>query len=188
MPHCWKSHVAAQIKILMVSNRNFLSRVPAPLKWLAGLFYFLILRATTIYWNTFVTFHKVFCARCGTNCIDSWYLPSSLLFILTRIPTHKKYRTLCFPTLSNPAVDETVLTPVKWCCNTGEVPIRIKKKTMGNRHLVRNYYFLWFYINVCNKSISAFDGELTYLYNCIWMVSYFWLISSNIQSQVGKKV
>ena len=30
-------------------------------------------------------------------------------------------------TLSNPAVGETVLTPVKWCCNTGEVPIRIKK-------------------------------------------------------------
>ena len=30
-------------------------------------------------------------------------------------------------TLSNPAVGETVLTPVKWCCNTGEVPICIKK-------------------------------------------------------------
>ena len=30
-------------------------------------------------------------------------------------------------TLSNPAVGETFLTPVKWCCNTGEVPIRIKK-------------------------------------------------------------
>ena len=30
-------------------------------------------------------------------------------------------------TLSNPAVGETVLTPVKWCCNTGEVPIRIQK-------------------------------------------------------------
>ena len=30
-------------------------------------------------------------------------------------------------TLSNPAVGETVLTPVKWCCNTREVPIRIKK-------------------------------------------------------------
>ena len=29
-------------------------------------------------------------------------------------------------TLSNPAVGETVLTPVKWCCNTGEVPIRIE--------------------------------------------------------------
>ena len=90
-------------------------------------------------------------------------------------------------TLSNPAVGETVLTPVKWCCNTGEVPIRIKKR-WTNRHPVRNYYFLWFYINVCNKSISAFGGELTYLYNCIWMVSYFWLISLNIQSQVGKQV
>ena len=32
MTHCRKSHVAAQIKILMVSNRNFRSRVPAPLK------------------------------------------------------------------------------------------------------------------------------------------------------------
>ena len=32
MTHCWKSHVSAQIKILMVSNRNFRSRVPAPLK------------------------------------------------------------------------------------------------------------------------------------------------------------
>ena len=32
MTHCWKSHVAAQIKILMVSNRNFGSRVPGPLK------------------------------------------------------------------------------------------------------------------------------------------------------------
>ena len=27
MTHCWKSHVAAQIKVLMVSNRNFRSRV-----------------------------------------------------------------------------------------------------------------------------------------------------------------
>ena len=49
MTHCWKSHVVAQIKILMVSNRNFHSRVPAPLAKLAGLFYLLILRATTIY-------------------------------------------------------------------------------------------------------------------------------------------
>ena len=65
---------------------------------LAGLSYFLILRATKIYWNTKkITFHKVFCARCGTYCIDSWYLPSSLLFILTRVPTHKKYRILCYP-------------------------------------------------------------------------------------------
>ena len=32
MTHCWKSHVAAQIKTLMVSKRNFRSRVPAPLK------------------------------------------------------------------------------------------------------------------------------------------------------------
>ena len=95
--------------------------------------------------------------------------------------------TLRLSTLSNPAVGETVLTLVKWCCNTGEVPIRIKKR-WTNRHLVKNYYFLWIYINVCNKSISAFGGELTYLYNCIWMASYFWLISSNIQSQVGKKV
>ena len=55
----------------------------------------------TIYWNTFVTFHKVFCARCGTNCIDFWYLPSSLLFILTRVPTHKKNRILCYPLRSN---------------------------------------------------------------------------------------
>ena len=68
---------------------------------LAGLCYVLILRATTIYRNTFVTFHKVFYARCGTNCIDSWYLPSSLLFILTRVPTHKKYRILCYPLRSN---------------------------------------------------------------------------------------
>ena len=85
MTHCWKSHVATLIEILMVSNRNFRSRVQSPLKKLAGLFYFLIFRAMTIYWNTFVTFHKVFCARCGTNCIDFWYLPSSLLFILTRV-------------------------------------------------------------------------------------------------------
>ena len=47
-------------------------------------------------------------------------------------------------TLSNPAVGETVLTPVKWCCNTGEVPIRIKKR-WTNRHLVKNYYFLVLY-------------------------------------------
>ena len=32
MTHCWKSHVPAQIKILMISNKNFRSRVPAPLK------------------------------------------------------------------------------------------------------------------------------------------------------------
>ena len=31
MTHCSKSHVAAQIKFFMVSNRNFRSRVPAPL-------------------------------------------------------------------------------------------------------------------------------------------------------------
>ena len=42
---------------------------------------------------------KVLCARCGTNCIDSWYLPSSLLF--TRVSTHKKYRILCYPLRSN---------------------------------------------------------------------------------------
>ena len=38
MTHCWKSHVAAQIKILMVSNRNFCSRVPAPLNSLQDYF------------------------------------------------------------------------------------------------------------------------------------------------------
>ena len=43
----------------------------------------------------------MFCARCGTTCIDSWYLPSSLLFILTRVPTHKKYRILCYALRSN---------------------------------------------------------------------------------------
>ena len=32
MTHCWKPHVAAQIKILTVSNRKFRSRVPAPLE------------------------------------------------------------------------------------------------------------------------------------------------------------
>ena len=41
-------------------------------------------------------FHKVFWVRCGTNCFDSWHLPSSLLFILTQVPTHKKYRILCY--------------------------------------------------------------------------------------------
>ena len=46
-------------------------------------------------------FHKVFWVRCGTNCIDSWHLPSSLLFILTQVPTHKKYRILCYPLRSN---------------------------------------------------------------------------------------
>ena len=44
-------------------------------------------------------------------------------------------------TLSNPAVGETVLTPVKWCCNAGEVLIRTKNR-WTNRHPVRNYYFL----------------------------------------------
>ena len=39
--------------------------------------------------------HKVF--RCETNCIDSWHLRSSILFIITRVPTHKKYRILCYP-------------------------------------------------------------------------------------------
>ena len=32
LTYCWKSCVAAHIKILMVSNRNFHSRVPAPFK------------------------------------------------------------------------------------------------------------------------------------------------------------
>ena len=32
---------------------------------------------------------------------DSWHLHSSLLFILTRVPTHKKYRILCYPLRSN---------------------------------------------------------------------------------------
>ena len=45
--------------------------------------------------------HKVFWVRCGTNCIDSWHLPSSLLYILKRVPTHKKYRLLCYPLRSN---------------------------------------------------------------------------------------
>ena len=33
--------------------------------------------------------------------IDSWSLPSFLLFLLTRIPTHKKYRILCYPLKTN---------------------------------------------------------------------------------------
>ena len=45
--------------------------------------------------------HKVFWVRCGTNCIDSSHLPSSLLFILTRVPTHKKYCLLRYPLRSN---------------------------------------------------------------------------------------
>ena len=38
MTHCWKSQFAAQIKILMISNRNFFSRVPAPLNSLQDYF------------------------------------------------------------------------------------------------------------------------------------------------------
>ena len=42
-------------------------------------------------------------------------------------------------TLSNPAVGKTVLTTVKWCCNTGDVPIPIKKtmdeQTFGKKLL-----------------------------------------------------
>ena len=45
--------------------------------------------------------HKVFWVRCGTYFIDSWHLPSSLHFILTRVPTHKKYRILCYHLRSN---------------------------------------------------------------------------------------
>ena len=45
--------------------------------------------------------HQVFWVRCDTNCFDSWHLRSSLLFILTRVPTHKKYRILCYPLRSN---------------------------------------------------------------------------------------
>ena len=46
-------------------------------------------------------FHNVFGVRCGTNCIDSWHLPSTLLFILTQVPTHKKYRILYYHRRSN---------------------------------------------------------------------------------------
>ena len=46
-------------------------------------------------------------------------LPSLLDF---RWPTET---TEPLSTLSNPAVGETVLTPVKCCCNTGEMPIRL---------------------------------------------------------------
>ena len=42
------------------------------------------------------------------------------------IETHF-YHLYSIITLSNPAVGETVLTPVKWCSNAGEVPVRIKK-------------------------------------------------------------
>ena len=45
--------------------------------------------------------HKVFWVRCDTNCIDSWHLRSSSLFILTRVQTRKKYRILCYPLRSN---------------------------------------------------------------------------------------
>ena len=47
MPHSlFGKHMSLlKLQILMVFNRNFHSRVPAPLKWLAGLFYFLILKA-----------------------------------------------------------------------------------------------------------------------------------------------
>ena len=38
MTHCWKSHVAAQTRSLLVSNRNFHSRVPAPLNSLQDYF------------------------------------------------------------------------------------------------------------------------------------------------------
>ena len=47
--------------------------------------------------------HKVFWVRIlnKNHCIDSWHLCSSLLFILTGVPTHKKYRILCYPLRSN---------------------------------------------------------------------------------------
>ena len=47
MPHSLfgKRMSLLKLQTLMVSNRNFRSRVPAPLKKLAGLFYFLILKA-----------------------------------------------------------------------------------------------------------------------------------------------
>ena len=45
--------------------------------------------------------YKVFWVRCDTNCIVSWHVRSSLLFILTRVPTHKKYRILCYHLRSN---------------------------------------------------------------------------------------
>ena len=48
-------------------------------------------------------------------------------------------------TLSNPAVGETVLTPVKWCCNTGEVPIRIKKSMDEQTHSKKLLFSLILY-------------------------------------------
>ena len=57
--------------------------------------------------------------------------------VLKRLVAYRIYFTKF--TLSNPAVGETVLTPVKCICNTGEVPIRIKKtmdeQTSGKKSL-----------------------------------------------------
>ena len=71
MTHCWKSYVAAQIKILMVSNRNFRLKSPSALKIACRIILFPYTQSNDNILKCFCHFHKVFCARCGTNCIDS---------------------------------------------------------------------------------------------------------------------
>ena len=58
------------------------------------------LTLTALLYLTFFP-NKVFWVMWDTNCIDSWHLRSSSLFILTRVPTRKKYRILCYPLRSN---------------------------------------------------------------------------------------
>ena len=83
-------------KILILSNRSFCS-----FKTACRIILFPYTQSNHNLLKHFCHFSYLFCARCGTNCINSWYLPSSLIFILTWVPTHKKYHILCYPLGSN---------------------------------------------------------------------------------------
>ena len=54
---------------------------------------------------TFLVFlplsHNVSCVRCGTWLYRFLNLPSSFLFLLTRVSSHKKYHILCYPLRTN---------------------------------------------------------------------------------------
>ena len=72
--------------------------------------------------------------------------------------------------LSNSEAGQTVIAPLKWYCNTGEVPIRIK--------LFQFYNFLWLYINVHINGNSEFGGKLTYLTKCVWIFISAWFLQT----------
>ena len=106
--------------------------------------------------------HKMFWVRCDTNCIDSWHLRSSSLFILTRVPTRKKYRLLCYPLRSN----------------SGWLPIRCAYFILQVRRI-----FAILQYNIFKSFIFSFKSVV-----CCELIQFHWINWENILWRPTKHV